>query len=81
MSEQMGENDEPCAHRFVKDGWQRWETWLPRRKWRCILCGFETRTYDSVDHMAMRPVHPHMSVAIPGVNTLSLPPANTEATR
>jgi hypothetical protein len=80
VGEQMpsAENDAGCAHQFLKDGWQRWETWLPRRKWRCGLCGFETRAYDGADRMALRPIHPHMSVAFVGFNTRVIPPASDQ---
>jgi hypothetical protein len=56
------------AHWFVRAGWRRRGTWLPRRNWRCLNCDFETRTYDAVDRMATRPIHPNMSVAVPGFN-------------
>jgi hypothetical protein len=70
----MTESDGPCPHSFIKNGWQRWATRLPRRKWRCVRCGFETRTYDAVDRMGDRPIHPHMSVAVPGHNARVIPP-------
>jgi len=28
-----------------------------------------TRTYDMADFAAMRPIHPHMTVVVPGYNT------------
>jgi hypothetical protein len=45
--------------------------WIHRVSWfRWICrCGFTSRTYDAVDRMAMRPIHPHMTVAVPGYNT------------
>lgn len=42
----------------------------PFGRWECIDCGFRTRTYDGVDRIAGRPIHPHMSVACPGFNTV-----------
>lgn len=54
-----------CAHRFALYRWTRAE------RWRCVKCGFITRSYDSVDGMGQRPIHPHMSVAMRGFNTTS----------
>jgi len=56
-----------CAHSFVRR--PRW--WMHRKSWMRWVChcGYTTRTYDAVDRMGMRPIHPHMSVAVPGYNT------------
>ena len=55
-----------CVHRFQRRRW-----FGPKvERWECVWCGFRTRKYDSVDRMATRPVHPHMSVAYPGFNTV-----------
>lgn len=61
-----------CRHIFIRDGWQTWETWFPRRRWRCVECGLYTRSYDSIDKMGQRPIHRHMSVAMRGVNAFDL---------
>jgi len=55
-----------CAHYFtLRPGWWRHrKSWM---RWVCH-CGCTTRTYDAVDRMGMRPIHPHMSVAVPGYN-------------
>lgn len=58
-----------CPHLFQRLPW--W--WLRRNvagRWQCIRCGYVTRTYDGADRMAGRPVHPHLSVALPGYNTM-----------
>lgn len=57
-----------CPHLFARAGWRR-RGWRLRRKWCCVLCSFETRTYDGLDRWALRPIHRHMSVAFPGFNT------------
>jgi hypothetical protein len=58
-----------CAHAFVRRPW--W--WLLHgtywHRWECRLCNYRTRSYDGADGMALRPIHPHMSVAFPGFNT------------
>lgn len=64
-----------CRHRFDRrKGW-----WLHRvswMRWVCITCGYTTRTYDGIDRVMTRPIHPHMSVAFPGYNTIG-PGGNT----
>lgn len=57
-----------CAHQFVLDK----KRWFRRGKelWTCRLCGSVTRHYDSIDFAGCRPIHPHMSVAYRGVNTV-----------
>jgi hypothetical protein len=58
-----------CRHLFVRLSW--W--WLRRNnsgRWQCVRCGDLSRTWDGVDSMAGRPVHPHLAVALPGYNTL-----------
>lgn len=57
-----------CAHRFLRVA-GAWRT-TKNERYRCVLCGFLTRHYDSIDGQAGRPVHPHMSVAYRGVNTV-----------
>jgi hypothetical protein len=57
-----------CAHRFRRVG--RWPFTPKHKRWRCDLCGFLTRHYDSIDGRMGRPMHPHMSVACIGVNTV-----------
>ena len=57
-----------CRHIFTRRPW--W--WLHRiswMRWECLKCKYRTRTYDTVDRWMTRPVHPHMSVALPGYNT------------
>lgn len=54
-----------CAHRY-----ERFRRWPIRLRWRCIKCGDVSRLYDSIDGQAGRPVHPHMSVVVKGVNTV-----------
>lgn len=63
-----------CAHIFIRRrGWW-YKLWLPAwTRWLCRECGITTRTYDTVDAMATRPIHPHMSVAYPGYNTAKRP--------
>jgi hypothetical protein len=64
-----------CEHIYVRDGWTRGGVWnLPVRAWRCVRCRLRTRTYDSVDAQGQRPVHKHMSVAVPGFNTVRRAP-------
>lgn len=60
---------EHCMHRFERIGWTRTEGKF-RRLWSCVACGFWTRTYDSIDRTMTRPIHPHMTVAVPGFNTV-----------
>lgn len=60
-----------CRHIFVRNGWMFSER-RPRRRWRCLECGFTTRTYDAIDRIMQRPIHRHMSVAVRGVNAFSL---------
>lgn len=54
-----------CLHEFVKV-----RRWRRVRRYHCRLCGLETRGYDSVDQMGMRPVHRRMSVAVRGMNVV-----------
>lgn len=53
-----------CEHLFVR----RWVRDRNKR-WACVNCGMETRSYDSVDRQMARPIHKHMSVAVRGYNT------------
>lgn len=50
--------------------------WSPTQhawmRWECS-CGLTTRSYDGVDRMMMRPIHPHMPVAVKGYNTIARP--------
>lgn len=81
MSEQPAEKNARCAHRFARAGWWPWRSFdyiAPHRKWACVSCGFTTRTYDGIDRAMTRPIHRHMSVAVPGFNTYVTPPASTE---
>lgn len=59
-----------CAHLFRRRPW-----WFLHRytwnRWQCIGCGYQTRTYDVVDRMGLRPRHRYMSVAVPGYNTVA----------
>lgn len=57
-----------CVHLFTRrSGWWRHRKhWM---RWVCTKCGMTTRSYDSIDRMGMRPIHPHMSVALRGYNT------------
>jgi hypothetical protein len=55
-----------CPHLFV---W-RW-AWPKSERYQCVWCDYLTRHYDSVDHVALRPIHPHMSVAYQGFNTIT----------
>ena len=57
-----------CAHTFTRRPfwWLHTKRWY---HWRCIHCGMTTRTYDMADFAAMRPIHPHMTVVVPGYNT------------
>jgi hypothetical protein len=57
-----------CKHLFARrrGWWRHTRRWM---RWACIKCGYRTRTYDMPDRMAMRPAHPHMTVALPGYNT------------
>lgn len=74
--ERTAESDARCEHRFSRAGWWPWGSFeyvLPHRKWVCGLCGFATRTYDGIDRAMARPIHPHMSVAVPGFNTYVTP--------
>jgi len=59
-----------CRHLFARrpGWWRRRRSWM---RWECVECGYTTRTYDGADRMASRPIHPHMSVAVPGYNTRS----------
>lgn len=59
-----------CAHIFSRrPGWW-WKLWLPKwTRWICRECGMTTRSYDTADAWAGRPIHPHMSVAFQGHNT------------
>lgn len=58
-----------CEHLFTRNGKRKVEGyWLRKPWWRCVRCRFETRTYDSIDRMAMRPIHSHMTVAMVGFN-------------
>ena len=57
-----------CLHEFVRIG--RWPT-PKNRRYHCRLCGMLTRSYDSVDQMAMRPIHRRMSVAFRPMNVVS----------
>lgn len=61
------------GHLFRRTGW--W--WLKPKgqRWQCDRCGTLTRSYDSLDMRAERPIHKHMMVAHPGVNTV--PPQRT----
>lgn len=54
-----------CAHLYERFRW-----WPIRDRYRCVHCGLVTRRYDSADLMAMRPAHKHMTVAVPGYNTV-----------
>lgn len=54
-----------CAHRFA-----RVRHWPIRLRYRCQKCTLLTRRYDSTDRAGCRPVHVHMSVAMPGFNTV-----------
>jgi Zn ribbon nucleic-acid-binding protein len=57
-----------CVHAFARrPGW--WWHRVSWMRWECTKCGYTTRTYDAVDRMGTRPIHPHMSVAVPGYNT------------
>jgi len=61
-----------CAHVFTR----RPKWWLHMRswnRWECHFCNIRTRSYDAVDRMALRPIHPHMSVAVAGFNTARRP--------
>lgn len=62
---------ESCAHLFARrpGWWWHRKSWF---RWECAHCGLTTRTYDSVDRMGMRPIHPHVSVAVPEYNTAHL---------
>lgn len=51
-----------CQHAYAKS--------RLRNRYTCTNCGFVTRRYDSIDHRMERPVHPHMTVAVPGYNTV-----------
>jgi len=55
-------------HRFQPRSWR----WLRRRdsRWVCVVCGYLSRHYDGLDRYMTRPVHPKMSVAYRGVNTV-----------
>ena len=68
-----------CVHSFARHGRRKVEGyWLRQKWWKCVRCGYESRSYDSVDRMMTRPVHPLISVAIPGYNT-TVPPEETKA--
>jgi hypothetical protein len=59
-------NMERCRHLFTKR-----KLWLFKKdKYICINCSMTTRHYDSVDGMMNRPIHPYMSVALNGANTV-----------
>lgn len=60
-----------CAHSYFRRRW--WWFLHPWNRWRCRKCGDLTRTYDTVDAWMTRPIHPHMSVALPGFNTEKRP--------
>lgn len=57
-----------CEHLFARRRfwWLHRVSWM---RWACVKCGETTRTYDTVDGWMTRPIHPHMSVAVPGYNT------------
>jgi hypothetical protein len=59
-----------CEHLFERLPWDWFRGRTLKRQWRCVRCGLTTRAYDSVDRMALRPVHPHMTVAVRGFNTV-----------
>lgn len=64
----MSDHDAACAHIFCRI---RTAGFFARRdRYECIHCGLLTRGYDSIDRVMTRPVHPHMSVAVRGYNTL-----------
>lgn len=58
--------ERPCEHIFEK-----FRPWPFTNRWRCVRCSLVTRHYDSVDGMATRPIHRHMTVAVKGYNTLT----------
>ena len=57
-----------CKHSFARRRlwWLHRVSWM---RWQCVRCGETTRAYDTVDGWMTRPIHPHMSVAVPGYNT------------
>lgn len=59
-----------CAHLFARRAgwWWHRKAWM---RWECLKCGEATRSYDSIDQWAGRPIHPHMSVAFQGYNTMT----------
>lgn len=68
MNDRMRGQGTECPHLFVARGWTWRGTVLPRRRYVCEKCDFVTRRYDQEDKMALRPIHRHMSVAMPGYN-------------
>lgn len=63
-----------CAHLFTRHGKAKVQGyWLRKPWWKCVHCGYETHSYNGIDRQMMRPVHPHMGVAVPGYNTV-IPP-------
>lgn len=57
-----------CQHLFSRrPGW--WWHRTEWERWECRYCGMTTRTYDWADRHMSRPIHPHMTVALPGYNT------------
>lgn len=53
-----------CAHHFVQERWKFRDPGV----WVCRSCSLRTRRYNGVDQLSMRPIHRHMSVALPGFN-------------
>ena len=49
---------------------RRFRLWPVKYRWRCVRCGLVTRHYDSIDAGMSRPIHPRMSVAFKGLNTV-----------
>lgn len=77
-SPQEAENDVNCAHLFARHGRRKVQGyWLRQKWWKCVNCGYESRSCNGIDRQMMRPVHPHMSVAVPGYNTV-LPPERVD---
>lgn len=61
-----------CEHLFHlrKGWWWHRKSWM---RWECANCLLRTRSYDGIDRMMTRPIHPHMTVAFDGYNTIDRP--------
>jgi hypothetical protein len=60
-----------CDHLFDRHGRRKVQGYLlPKPWWKCVLCGYEAPSYNGIDRAMVRPIHPRMSVVLPGYNTV-----------